>query len=161
MNNDLVGRYFMEHLEIKSAELWLFKPNPFKLYSFNFGVTKARAELAIHSDKQEEYKILNGTVSLTPLDLAKKIKPAIEVWSHEDPRKGIDSLLGNFMKAGKETKLPDSGSRSYELFTRIEQAPNPNTRVTLDTEKDGLGVPRAKLHWELTPLEKMKYPKDL
>ena len=46
-DNDKVGRYFMEHLEIKSAELWLFKPNPLKLYAFNFGVTKARAELAI------------------------------------------------------------------------------------------------------------------
>jgi choline dehydrogenase-like flavoprotein len=27
-DNDLVGRYFMEHLEIPSAELWLFKPFP-------------------------------------------------------------------------------------------------------------------------------------
>jgi hypothetical protein len=40
------------------------------------------------------------------------------------------------------------------LYTHIEQAPNPNSRVTLDAEKDVLGVPRAKLHWELTPLEK-------
>ena len=27
-------------------------------------------------------------------------------------------------------------------------------RVTLDTEKDSLGMPRATLHWVLTPLEK-------
>ena len=36
----------------------------------------------------------------------------------------------------------------------MEQAPNPNSRVTLDTEKDALGMPRANLHWQLTPLEK-------
>ena len=36
----------------------------------------------------------------------------------------------------------------------MEQAPNPDSRVTLDTEKDSLGMPRAMLNWELTPLEK-------
>ncbi len=49
---------------------------------------------------------------------------------------------------------PEKLTKSYELYTRIEQAPNPDSRVTLDAEKDSLGVPRAKLHWELTPLEK-------
>jgi choline dehydrogenase-like flavoprotein len=29
-DNDNVGRYFMEHLELKSAELHLARPNPFK-----------------------------------------------------------------------------------------------------------------------------------
>ena len=32
-DNDNVGRYFMEHLEIKSAELYLTKSNPLKLYT--------------------------------------------------------------------------------------------------------------------------------
>src|SRR6185295_3100022 len=43
-DNDNVGRYFMEHLEIKSAEMTLVKPNPLALYGLNFGVSKARAE---------------------------------------------------------------------------------------------------------------------
>ena len=153
-NHDLVGRFFMEHLEIKSAELWLLKPDPLKLYAFDFGVTKARAELAINSKKQEEFRILNGTVSLRPLDMAQKIKPAIEAWNQEDPRKSGDRFFGNFSKAAKESAAPGLARRSYELFTRIEQAPNPESRVTLDSEKDGLGVPRASLHWELTSFEK-------
>jgi choline dehydrogenase-like flavoprotein len=153
-NNDLVGRYFMEHLEIKSAELWLLKPSPLKLYAFNFGVTKARAELAIDEKKQEEFKILNGTVSLTPLAIANNIKPAIERWNQEDPRKSGDRFFGGYNSAGKGVHIPVSGSKSYQCFTRIEQAPNPASRVTLDTEKDGLGVPRASLHWELTDFEK-------
>ncbi len=153
-DHDLVGRYFMEHLEIKSAELWLTKPDPLKLYAMNFGVTKARAELAIRSEKQEQYQILNGTVSLTPLETAKKVKPAIESWNQEDPRKSGDRFFGNISQAENESPAPVTGSRSYELFTRIEQAPNPSSRVTLDSERDGLGVPRASLHWVLTPLEK-------
>ena len=152
--NDLVGRYFMEHLEISSAELHLIKPSPLKLYEYRFGTTKARAELAISAKKQEEYRILNGTVSLNPSDFANRLKPAIEAWNEEDPRKSADSFMGGFAKAARETPNPSEGFKSYELFTRIEQAPNPSSRVTLDTEKDALGVPRAALHWELSLLEK-------
>jgi choline dehydrogenase-like flavoprotein len=46
------------------------------------------------------------------------------------------------------------GYKAFQLFTRMEQAPNPASRVMLDTEKDSLGMPRAMLHWELTALEK-------
>lgn len=153
-HNDLVGRFFMEHLEIECAELWLLKPDALKMYAFSFGVTKARAELAIYADKQKEYEILNGTVSLLPLEMAKKMKPAIEAWNQQDPRTSADRFIGEHVKVARETVLPASGSRGYQLFTRIEQAPNPDCRVTLDTELDGLGVPRASLHWELSPLEK-------
>jgi choline dehydrogenase-like flavoprotein len=152
--NDLVGRFFMEHLEIKSAELWLLKPDKLKLYGFSFGVTKARAELAVHAKKQEEYKILNGTASLIPLDMARKLKPAIEAWNQQDPRISADRFMGGFAKAAQETHEPDAGAQGYQLFTRIEQAPNPDSRVKLDTEKDGLGMPRATLHWELSFFEK-------
>jgi choline dehydrogenase-like flavoprotein len=155
-DNDLVGRYFMEHLEIKSGELWLERPNPLKLYDFNFGVTKVRAELAISEQKQVEYKILNGTVSLTPLALAKLMPPTINVWTDADPRQSLSKLFAMFGKAA-QVKPPPPGSKinnGFELFTRIEQAPNPASRVTLDTERDSLGMPRATLHWELTALEK-------
>ena len=155
-DHDNVGRYFMEHLEIKSAELWLEKPNPLKLYGLNYGVTKARAELAITQKKQEEFKILNGTSSLTPLAIAKNMPPMIDVWKEADPRKSMDSAMAMFQKADQIKAPPpqSSESRAFELFTRIEQAPNPDSRVTLDTEKDSLGMPRASLNWVLTPLEK-------
>lgn len=155
-DNDLVGRYFMEHLEIKSAELWLAKPDPLKLYQIDFGVTKARAELAITEQQQTAHKILNGTASLMPLATARKVTPVIEVWSDDDPRKSSDKFKEGLQQAAQQTAtMPDAKLHSaYELFTRVEQAPNPASRITLDTEKDALGMPRATLHWELTPLEK-------
>ena len=155
-DNDNVGRYFMEHLELKSAELHLARPNPLKLYMIDFGVTKARAELAITKEKQEEHKILNGTVSLTPLEFTKNLKPMIEIWKDDDPRKNLDSMLSAFQRAGQEAASisPEITNKSFELFTRIEQAPNPASRITLDRDKDALGMPRAMLHWELTAFEK-------
>jgi choline dehydrogenase-like flavoprotein len=154
-DNDLVGRFFMEHIEIKAAELWLAKPDPMQLYMWEWGKTKARAELAISAQKQQEYKILNGTAALSPLEEAKNQPSMIEIWS-EDEKKNMERMK-SFDKKGDngETKvLQLKAYQSFQLFTRIEQAPNPNSRVTLDTEKDSLGMPRATLHWELTPFEK-------
>jgi choline dehydrogenase-like flavoprotein len=152
--NDLVGRYFMEHLEIKSGELRLEKPVSMNLYNFNFGVTRARAELAISEQKQTEHKILNGTISLTPMAIAKNVRPMIDVWNNKDPRKSIDSMVSGFSNAEKKYDPAKDDHRSHELFIRIEQAPNPDSRITLDTEQDALGMPKSILHWELTPLEK-------
>jgi len=150
-DHDLVGRNFMEHIEISSGELWLAKPNPLPLYHLDFGVTKVRSELAISEGRQVENKILNGTVSLTPLSAAKTMKPMIDLWNDNDPRKSLENLKAG---AAAESQPVSLKNRSYELFTRIEQAPNPDSRITLESEKDSLGVPRATLNWVLTPLEK-------
>src|SRR6185312_7233706 len=122
-DHDLVGRNFMEHVEINSGELWLEKPNPLDLYMINFGVTKVRAELAVTEQQQTENRILNGTLSLTPLAVAKNMKPMIDLWSSDDPRKSLENLR----KGGEKED---------------------------EAAKDSLGVPRATLHWVLTPLEK-------
>jgi choline dehydrogenase-like flavoprotein len=150
-DNDLVGRHFMEHLEIKSAELWLTKPEALKLYVWESGKTKARAELAISAEKQRELKILNGTASLTPLEVARQQPAFIDMWTADTAERKKN--MSKFDVAEKKS-LQESGHDSYQLFTRIEQAPNPDSRVTLDTEVDALGMPRAMLHWVLTPLEK-------
>jgi choline dehydrogenase-like flavoprotein len=47
-----------------------------------------------------------------------------------------------------------SAHRDYVLYTRIEQAPNPASRVMLGEENDDLGVPRVRLDWQLTELDK-------
>ena len=154
-NNDLVGRFFQEHLEVASAELWLAKSFPTNLYSWEYGLTKASAELAITHEVQTKEKILNGTASLIPLSVAIHQKPRMETWQNEDPRKSLENVFANWGEADEKAKLEKGAiERAYQLNTRIEQAPNPNSRITLDSEKDELGVPRANLHWELTSLDK-------
>ncbi len=150
-NNDLVGRHFMEHLEIKSAEIWFPERELMKLYMWDFGKTKYRAELGISEQKQQELKILNGTASFTPLEIARKQPAFIDIFT-ADPKERKKNMA-DYSKREKAAD-PAKGFKSYQLFTRIEQAPNPNSRVTLDTDTDELGMPRATLHWELTPLEK-------
>ena len=153
-DHDLVGRFFMEHMQIKSAWLYLPTPDPMKLYSIEPGVTKMRCELAITAEMQRKYRILSGTASLSPFGLAKNAKPSIETWNNDDPRKSLDNFRSSNGAARKKAALAAAGSNIYMLSTRIEQAPNPDSRITLDTVKDPLGMPRSILHWELTPFEK-------
>jgi choline dehydrogenase-like flavoprotein len=152
-DNDIVGRYFMEHLEMKSAELWLNKPYSLNFYTHN---PEARCELSITAEKQAEYKILNGTASLSKLSMARRMKPFIETWSEDDPRQSKKRMNEAYDKAegNRFERKTETFSDTFELYTRIEQAPNPNCRVTLDKEKDELGMPRTQLHWELSSLEK-------
>ena len=154
--NDNVGRYFMEHLELKSAELWLSQPYPTSLYTFRTGKRLPRAEIAVSEKVQEENQMLNGTASLTYLPVAREQGALIDLWENEDPRLAYDNFIKNF--SASRDHYDDSTEaghyRAFELYTRMEQAPNPNSRITLDVEKDGLGVPKAILHWDLTALDR-------
>ena len=151
-DEDNVGRYFMEHLEIKSAEMWFPRLDPLRLYAVDFSKTKWRAELAITAKKQREYRILNGTASFTPLEVAKNQPAFIDIWKSSDPKER-EKAFDKFGEVEKKANIK-SGHKAYQMFTRMEQAPNPNSRITLDSERDALGMPRAMLHWELTLLEK-------
>jgi choline dehydrogenase-like flavoprotein len=160
-SNDLVGRYFMEHLELKSAELWVSPKSELKLYMGNEN-PRVRGELAIMPKKQEEYQILNGIVSFTALE--NKTPNYIDTWKNSDPRENLKNpslpaykTLYHKVKSYFKSIVPDTKNnlhQAFQLTLRMEQAPNPLSRVTLSDEKDELGVPRAALNWAFTSLEK-------
>jgi choline dehydrogenase-like flavoprotein len=151
-DHDLVGRFFMEHLEMKSAELWLAEPDPLHFYMWKgFGETGVRAELAISEAKQTEYKILNGTAAMLPLSMGRQTRAFIDIYKDNKNNTDLRQLRDTSKKVELAKSIED---RAYMMHTRIEQSPNPNSRVMLDKETDSLGMPRAMLNWELTPLEK-------
>ena len=154
-DQDLVGRYFMEHVEVKSGELWFAEPQRLKMYMMDFGTTKTRAELAISEALQEKHRILNGTASLNPLELAKNRPAFIETWNKNE-KEAEKELRMKVKKPIPSSNIPQPAKayKGFQLFTRIEQAPNPNCRITLDTDRDAFGVPLSILHWELGSLEK-------
>jgi choline dehydrogenase-like flavoprotein len=156
-DNDLVGRFFMDHLELSSAWLHLAASDPLKLYMMEVGRTKMRCELAISPEMQAKHAILNGTSSLKPAKQANLEKPNIKAWDNPDPRKNArnDFVRNNELYRSLSLVVKAAfGVSRYSMATRIEQAPNPDSRVTLDKTSDALGMPRAHLNWELTPLER-------
>ncbi len=156
--NDLVGRYFMEHIEVPAAKFRMPATRPMNLYRALPMVSKFFGEIQLTDEKQEELGILNGTCSLRSSDFT------------ESPL-GIN----NFPEDAAETiaifdrwkKNAEEGEGNPELFgddfgdiqeffcsTRMEQSPNRNSRVMLSDQKDALGVPRTKFHWDLTELDR-------
>jgi len=159
-DNDLVGRYFMEHLELKTGELWLNHKDSLKLYQQG-NKSRVRAELAISEKMQESLKVLNCTISLIPLEIANKLQPSVTLYTYDDPRRSSDTLLkySNWYTLSKKNFferhfMPADQNQAFGLYTRAEQIPNPLSRVTLSDEKDSLGVPRANLNWALSAIDK-------
>ena len=153
-DHDLVGRYFMEHLEVESARFVLPSPGPMKLYTVDIFVTRSAGELALTAAKQRELQVLNGTTALrlasfsdSPLRIDRYPEDAAETIR-------IFDYLESAVENGMIPPTDHATIKEYSLHTRLEQAPNPNSRVMLSDEKDALGVPRLKLDWQLTALDK-------
>lgn len=152
--HDLVGRFFMEHLEMPSGNLvTLGAPPPStRLYEFVFGRTKARAEIALAAPMQREQRILNATVSLEPAPLAEAGQSTFE-WATPD----VVAHMRTDRVVPDSVPTQPTTPRSFHLLTRQEQAPNPASRVTLSPERDALGMPRARLDWRLTELDRRSF----
>jgi choline dehydrogenase-like flavoprotein len=170
--HDNVGRYFMEHLEISSADLIMPVDGPMKLYILDFYNTKVRAELSLSERLQKEVEVLNGTSSLMELSGNSKSKANIEwfpdnaamtvdMWRKLDSAQAArDDFFHSSVRKIKELLMPiqdliqPDTAQKYEMFTRMEQSPNRQSRVYLSADRDELDMHRITLDWRLTSLEK-------
>lgn len=164
--HDLVGRYFMEHLEMPSGQMLLTarRPPSMSMYSFEFGKTKARGELALSAASQRAGALLNATVSLTPAPLEAPPMSTFEQFPPDSMPsfRGVaraDSAMA--VAAPNERPSPAASApqppRLFALLTRQEQAPNRDSRVTLAAERDAMGMPRVRLDWRLTALDRRSF----
>jgi choline dehydrogenase-like flavoprotein len=148
-DHDLVGRYFMEHFEIIAAQVSFETPPPLKLYSIpGEGRARARAELALTGDAQRQRRILNGTASFRPGALTGREQSRFASFS-ADAEANVKERQA--IRFGSSRPME---AQVFQMFTRQEQAPNPESRIELGAEKDELGMPRANLRWKFTPLDK-------
>ncbi|MBI1767594.1 MAG: GMC family oxidoreductase [Bacteroidetes bacterium] len=155
-DHDLVGRFFMDHLEVMTSDLFMPFAREIKLYyPWVYSETKVRAELAVTESKQTQLKILNGTASLIPKEIALNKPPNIDTFP-DDAEATVQMWDKMNNQRGQENfGMPENYERrEFELFTRMEQSPNPNSRIQLDKEKDELGVPRVNLDWRLSAIDK-------
>jgi choline dehydrogenase-like flavoprotein len=160
--HDLVGRYFMEHFEMPAGELVLADPRKTKtgIYAFTSLGGKPRGEVSLTPTVQRQHRILNGTASVEPGSPEAPVKSTFEFFNPKQltafrewnagGRKGPPPFEPGPVDSEATAKIP----RFFHLTTRQEQAPNPDSRVTLSKEKDALGMPRARLDWRVTDLDK-------
>jgi choline dehydrogenase-like flavoprotein len=170
--HDLVGRFFQDHLGIRSG--LLVPHDPATLEGIGFYLRHSGAEgsdapwmgmLAPTPEAVRRHGLLNSSWyvipqtrplvsdvahSLAALQRARTFKPRPPHLGRHvakvltDPRQAIAVL---------RRRREKSGSREAEILqlkVMAEQAPNPDSRVTLAPDRDALGVPRARLDWRLS-----------
>lgn len=160
--HDLVGRYFMEHLEMPAGQLAIATPQArnVALYRLDYGKTVARGELSLSARTQRAHRVLNGTTSLQPLVENRELRSTFQMLTPEVVdafvriERGDTTVIPILKRLGEDFRALRPGERQFRLFSRQEQAPNPASRVTLGAERDAMGMRRVRFDWRLTELDK-------
>lgn len=164
---DVVGRYFMDHLEVMCADLMMPTAVNLKLYLLDLYITKVRAELAASETKQAELQILNGSVSLMAKSteaqanidsFSNDAEANVKMWEQLDRQGGhyddVTTLHHSMLALKEWYHKVRPVAPSFSLFMRMEQAPNRNSRIFLNREKDEMGMNLVRLDWNFTSMEK-------
>jgi choline dehydrogenase-like flavoprotein len=157
--NDLVGRYFMEHLHFWSG---VFVPKDNRLIEKTRIYNDVRrikgvpviAKLALPEALMRQKKLINHNVQLIPrVVLRSTLHPYLWREFSSNPQGSSKALPAAFrkviVKAG--TLLDRRRSLIYKFANMTEQIPNPDSRVTLGPNRDNLGVRIARLNWQVSP----------
>jgi choline dehydrogenase-like flavoprotein len=101
----------------------------------------------------EHPHVLAGTVTLpasTPLRDCTEDGPERDVLALDDETQYRERLLNATVQLRRRTQQNGpEGSLNCDLYVRAEQAPNPESRVTLGDRLDRLGFPWPVLDWQL------------
>ncbi len=161
-DNDLVGRYFMEHPHLHHNGFIILKdldsyPALFDTNNqYSAGIVGG---LCPSRQFQEQEQILNSAINFIPsarsVDAVKLSDGLYETMETIVDR--MAAFPGHAYRSIKkklgwvDRKVPRS--RFLDVITRSEQAPNPDSRITLTDELDAVGLPKAQLDWRLTGLD--------
>jgi len=162
--NDLVGRYFMDHLIFDAATLLLRGDIDTDFYQrASINGTDIRAGLALKSDVLAGEQILNSWSGLrlerSPALAIRKewasISSALSEGELPDNLSyHVKKLLKNLRQLYADKWNDDDEPVMIPIQSFSEHAPNPASRVTLGSEFDALGQRRIKLDWRITDLER-------
>ena len=176
--NDLVGRYFMDHPRLRSGTIRFRDPAAnSSIYDLHYtlpgGVTaqgvKIAAYFGLTPETQRSERIGNTRCYAVSRYVGDDPAAYTAVSHIRQAVHGAGSLLDRsrsdlvnmvrqlpsvaVLAAGLKLRLPFL-ARGFSLETVVEPTPLPDSRVTLGTGRDGLGMPRVKVEWRLGELEK-------
>ena len=131
---DNVGRYFMEHPDLKRAARWLFS-DPYALPALY---------------KRESDRSPWSVVALA--DNARRKEGLLGLVYRLRPESSLTGRLVEHVREILGSRSDSSGARSAIVLCHAEQEPDANNRVTLSLERDELGMRRASVHWTVSSL---------
>ena len=170
--HDQVGRYFMEHPHGRIAHVETRDPGGFwALYRKRYfrSAPPVAPALVASEALQRRVGILHSAATFKPqrdpgkgLAVTKKVYMSLK-HSLNPTRSGRRLWHGyqgmtDWLQGHVSMPLLRLGVKAARLqlyiVARAEQAPNPDSRVTLSEQRDALGCKRTDLNWQLTALDK-------
>ncbi len=174
-DRDLVGRYFMEHLEGVLGHILIDDTDAARwLASYEKRIPEGErldisAAIRPTFGFQEERQILNaGLVLRSQVDQnsgyvsAKRLALSLKGEGQSNYASDIANVLTDLdevalwihhRRAGTNYEFPVT-KEPVKIWVNSEQAPNPDSRVMLTDERDELGMPRIALDWRVGAIEK-------
>lgn len=171
-DNDLVGRFFMEHQHGRAGRV--LTDDPFRLWHLfrkrritsgppvaptllpspdlqqNAGILNTALTFKLQRDPSQGL-LLNDRVYRHLKHQLPPDRTRRRLWhAYRDVRGWVQRNL----KPKIERLRSGAGTRHLYAMVRAEQAPNPNSRVTLSEERDALGMLKASLDWRLSDMDK-------
>jgi choline dehydrogenase-like flavoprotein len=136
-----VGRCFMEHLNVEFGRFVVRDP------AFFGGKS---AELVPTPEFAQSQRIGNGVLALDSTYEPRDYGRFMEV--KRVLREGVCEFetVRDFARTFKDFNCAGEGV----ITSLLEQAPNPNSRVTLINDVDPLGLRRVNLHWEINDADR-------
>lgn len=161
---DLVGRFFMEHLNTDAGQVVSDEDHWAPSYDSLFRDGRQyRAFLTASPSMQKERQILGSAIGLGPLFQARERSIAYDslhrlkmAWLRRRFPDDLGAHIANLITdaSGLKEALEERFDPTVYLYTEGEQAPNPDSRVLLGGETDALGLRRLKLDWRLSEIDK-------
>ena len=185
-HNDLVGRFFMDHVQMWSGRLQFRKAWAHnKLYDDRYNYlseavsahdTCVAAQLMLAPEVQAREKLLNAQVWFSSIFFGERSEAAdalirikhrtrgklpLGYGLHHDllslvthPINSVGFIAANYLRLR-------SLVRGCWFHAVVEPAPDPQSRVTLSHQRDGLGMNRVKVNWRLDSLVKRTVDRSL
>lgn len=137
--NDLVGRYFMDHIEVTVATAVLTSKVDPKYLAGHIGLL--RFVLTFTAAARREH----GLPALAFV---------VEDFPYRTPESADLSTVPHDDVAAVLRLVEGTSTAPYSLQVRAEPRPNPDSRVTLSDDRDALGMPKVDVHWALAPSDR-------
>ncbi len=164
-DRDLVGRFFADHLNGVAGEVAVSSSGWEQAYDYiQFNDIRGRTKVRASPKAQSARGLLNSAAQLGEKPTARNTSPGYKALR----RIRNDLAQGQFPEdLGKRIKDVAAdldgiwdGLAEYFLDQHVyieveaEQAPNPDSRVTLVNDRDALGLKRMQLDWRLSAMDR-------
>ena len=161
--NDLVGRFFMEHPIVPLVGQIVAAP-PEAVARYYHGYTEMNGAMirGCLMFSADYLRRVEGLATIFTFSPQSQIEPPIQNSAAAPapaPTNGVAPLERELLTLLDQA--PHETGTRYVMGCGTEQAPNPESRVTLSGDKDALGLPRTKLAWRLTAQDRHSLRRNL